>query len=690
MISWIKKYYMRTIRTLFFVFCTLSPRVYAFSQIAYPGKAPGKAVVLRSANTISIENNVAKMVFQIKEKRIHPVNFIDKANGNAMNLLPIKWFSLTMQDGQIISDQNFQLAGRPLIKSIALQKKSARYSDHLHAKIIAATFINKSSGLTIKWEARLSDGANYIQQRWTFHAKDSLPIVKYTMLEIPAASTSWAGSVDGSPMVSKQMFFALEHPMSQDEINKNFAVSYLPSQNALHAFDSLVITTVAGVTPVNQLRRGFLYYLERERAHPYRPYLHYNSWYDLSWSDRKMEEPSCLDRIRLYGDSLVKKRHVPLKAFLFDDGWDNDATLWQISKKFPHGFTNMHRLAKSYGANLGLWISPWGGYNPSQSERLKYGRMQHPPFETNENGFSLTGPVYFNRFKEVTTNFILKDGVSIFKFDGVGAGNGASGAGTAYQKDIEALLLLTKQLRAVNQDLYLSLTVGTWPSPYWLYYGDAIWRAGSDFGLVGVGSKRQRWITYRDAESYKNVVKRAPLFPLNSVMLHGINITNVGYPAKLEMDVKNISDEIWAFFGSGTSLQELYINPHLLTTPMWDCLAAAAIWSQNNADVLQDVHWIGGDPAKEEIYGYASWAPRKGVFTLRNASSKPQTIIIDIQKIFELPENSPSSYELRNAIHPSDIVSKMIVKKRKSFTITLAPFELKVWDAIPVKNKNEK
>jgi hypothetical protein len=173
--------------------------------------------------------------------------------------------------------------------------------------------------------------------------------------------------------------------------------------------------------------------------------------------------------------------------------------------------------------------------------------MQHSPFETNAHGFSLAGPVYYRRFEEVTTRFMEKDGVAIFKFDGVGAGNGAAGAGLAYQKDIEALLRLTQKLKSVDPDLYLSLTVGTWPSPYWLQYGDAIWRAGSDFGLKGEGTPRQRWITYRDAESYKNVVERAPLYPLNSVMLHGINISGVGYPARLNMDFEDISDGIWTF-----------------------------------------------------------------------------------------------------------------------------------------------
>jgi hypothetical protein len=152
------------------------------------------------------------------------------------------------------------------------------------------------------------------------------------------------------------------------------------------------------------------------------------------------------------------------------------------------------------------------------------------------------------------------------------------------------------------------------------------------------------------------------------------------------MDYKGIFDGIWSFFGSGTSLQELYINPHLLTPQMWDCLAAAAKWSQDNAHVLQDVHWIGGDPAKEEIYGYAAWAPGKGVITLRNPSPNSQTISIDVQNIFELPEKSSSYFELSSAINKNDASSEMKVQKGKSFTVVLAPFEVKVFDALPMKN----
>ncbi|MEO8820441.1 MAG: enterotoxin, partial [Ginsengibacter sp.] len=103
-------------------------------------------------------------------------------------------------------------------------------------------------------------------------------------------------------------------------------------------------------------------------------------------------------------------------------------------------------------------------------------------------------------------------------------------------------------------------------------------------------------------------------------------------------------------------------------------------------DVLKDVHWIGGDPAKEEIYGYASWSPRKGIFSLRNPSSMQKTFKVSLKNVFELPATSSSSFELHNAIDPQDKTSEKKVQSEKTFIVTLAPYELKIWDAIPARD----
>ena len=56
-----------------------------------------------------------------------------------------------------------------------------------------------------------------------------------------------------------------------------FATGSLRRNGGFDPNEELTQSSVFGTLPPGQRRRGFLYYLERERAHPHRPFLHYNS-----------------------------------------------------------------------------------------------------------------------------------------------------------------------------------------------------------------------------------------------------------------------------------------------------------------------------------------------------------------------------------------------------------------------------
>ena len=200
--------------------------------MTYPGKPPGKAMALHSDNYFSLENHIVKIIFRVNKNQIHPEKFIDKENKKEINLSPFDWFSISLKNGKIIKAKDFYLEKAPEIKPATTKLNSAKFSDKLNGKIISATLVNKLFGLTIQWEAQLKEGSNYIKQQWTFHAKDSLEIVKYSLLQIPE-NVKQMGTVDGTPLVCHEMFFALEHPMSKNEINKKSAESYLPRQEVL-------------------------------------------------------------------------------------------------------------------------------------------------------------------------------------------------------------------------------------------------------------------------------------------------------------------------------------------------------------------------------------------------------------------------------------------------------------------------
>ncbi len=430
-------------------------------------------------------------------------------------------------------------------------------------------------------------------------------------------------------------------------------------------------TSVIGVVPKGQLRRGFLYYVERERAHPYRPFLHYNSWYDVAWVNRFMSEGECVEAIEVFGRELTEERGVRLASFVFDDGWDDPKTLWKIDKQnFPRGFAPLLAAARRYDSTLGTWFSPWGGYGRKKEQRLQYGREQG--FEINASGFSMAGEKYFGRFLETSLGMIRENGVNFFKYDGMSAGD---------INETDALIRLTRELRRAAPDVFISETTGTWPSAYWLWLGDSTWRGAGDMGFHGAGSKRQQWITYRDLHTYHGVVLRGPLYPINSLMTQGVVHAQRGFPTALGDDPEEIRREFRSFFASGTCLQELYITPQMMTEENWDDLAEAVRWSHANADVLVDTHWTGGDPGKPEPYGWASWSRRKGILALRNPSDQPAKIAIDVGGAFELPAGAPRQYTLRSPWRNEADRPAVTLRAGEEHTFELAPFDVLVFDA---------
>ena len=278
--------------------------------------------------------------------------------------------------------------------------------------------------------------------------------------------------------------------------------------------------------------------------------------------------------------------------------------------------------------------------------------------------------------------FVRDYGVNQFKFDGTGNADRVV-AGSEFDSDFAAAIHLIGELRALKPDLYVNLTTGTYPSPFWLRDADSIWRGGEDHDFLGVGSKREQWITYRDADVYEHVVLRGPLFPLNSLMLHGLIYAR--HAKNLDTDPQHdFRNEVHDYFGTGTQLQEMYITPALLSSSDWDTLAEAAAWSRANADVLVDTHWIGGDPAELEAYGWASWNPRKAILVLRNPSDQPQTIRVDIAKAFELPANAARAYTLHSPWKDDRNQPSVRVGAGQPHAFALAPFEVLVLEGAPI------
>jgi len=650
--------------------------------LEFPGPAPGDAQGKIDRGELVLENEVLSCIWSISEGQLKPKCVTDKLSATTLQLQETECFKLVLDGGRVIKASDWKIIGKPYMKYLEPRREPCRLVERFAGKHINAILTSSDGSVGVDWYAILRDGSNYVRQIVILvTANKSIKVEEIVLLELTAPHAEVMGTVDGSPVVADNMFFAYEHPLSKSQIlpgNRRRLRCSLPGRTTLKLGEPLVQSSVIGVVPQGQLRRGFLYYIERQRAHPYRPFLHYNSWYDIGYRAEIIQQRQCSEVIGLFGKELVKRRGVTMDSFALDDGWDDTASLWQFHKGFPDGFAPLQQVAEKYDSALGAWLSPFGGYGDAKQERLKYGREQS--FETNESGFSLAGPEYYARFRDVCANMVRQYGLNYFKFDGIGAGGRPTGTGPEFVRDMQALLRLISELRRVKPDVFVNITTGTWSSPYWLWYGDSTWRSGRDWHTAGWGSKRQQQITYRDKETYHNVVRRAPLYPLNSLMTQGIMLANHGLPNQVD----GLVEDIRAFFASGTNCQELYITPSMLRPQDWDALAEAAKWSRENMDVLVDTHWIGGDPAEGEIYGWASWSKRKGILSLRNPYDKPGRITIDIGKAFELPKGAAQRYSLKSPWKKDADKAVIMLFAGKEHTFELTPFEVLVFDATPL------
>ncbi|MBR5888374.1 MAG: hypothetical protein IKZ07_09250 [Akkermansia sp.] len=638
-----------------------------------------------------IENEYISIDIRTAGRRFAGVTVQDKINGRSYDLGK-EIFTIQLQEAktdEACSKKEYTdvclpltaqdlMCGVPVVSAIEPQPEGRRLVERRAGQRVSLPFAVTTDGYKLEWWAELREGQPYM--RLGLHITPmqfAMPARKITLLNITAPESRVEGSVKGAPVVAagNRLFAGVESPLSKGEVTTAGFACSLERTTHLPARTQSSISAVLGFCAPGQLRRTFqLSYLNEERARPYFPLFNYNTWYDIGYFSRYSEQ-DVLDTVRLFGEELVRKRGVVMDSFLLDDGWDNTETLWQFHDGLPNEFRNIRALMESYGSAPGVWFSPWGGYGQPKLNRIA---AAGDTYETNERGFALSGPKYYELFRDMCLHMIREHGVNQFKLDGC-SGMADPAPGSRFGSDFEAAISLIDELRAEKPDIYINLTTGTWASPFWFSIADSVWRGNWDHDFCGVGTARQQWITFRDAMIYEHNVKISPLFPINSLMTHGV-IYNKGARGLITTEGDDLADEIWSGLGLGTQMQEVYITPSMLQDHEWDTLAAAAKWSRANAATMVDSHWVGGDPAALEVYGFGSWSPEKGILVLRNPSDTEQNFSFDPAAVFELPLGAPLRYSLSS---PKGDTLPAEATAGKATALTIKPFGVLIIEAAP-------
>lgn len=634
-------------------------------------KQPGVAKITQKSNSYQLANKVLKASF---------INTGGKLYFNGCSELGLQpdteLFKVLLGDGKTITASEMKLEDVKMA-TLAENPSAATVSLRYAGKALEARFTYEE--LSIVWRAVLRNGSHYLRTEMDIQAAKDLPMKGIVAMNYLVAKNSAytapevVGNTRGAILASNHIFAGLETPMGlnscKDEGNATHIEGLWRRNTTLKAGKTWNISSVVGLVAPKQLRRSFLAYSERERAVAWRPYPVYISWYELNIDRNNAQAPSykgnmtveqCADVVSHWKTHFYDKYQMAPKAFVWDDGWDQYGT-WTFNPNFPNGFDEPANEAKKMGTGIGAWLGPVGGYGQSGEYRRAYWRSK--------GGMQLSNEDYYNFFIRCCTNMIDRYDFRFFKFDGISAQASAIGPdeGTRGEENAEAIISIERAVRQKRPDIFLNTTVGTWASPFWFHFTDAVWRQEGDYGEAGdQGTDRERWITYRDRLVYQNFIQRSPVCPINTLMTHGFILSRWGAVSK-NMDYDGIVREMRCAFACGSGMVELYNDYKLMDEikdnqgnagALWKDLAECIKWQQEQADVLPDAHWVGGNPwdgKKANVYGWAAWNGKKSVLTLRNPSTSAQTFTTTLREALDIPAYVRGKITLTHAFNQAEL-----------------------------------
>lgn len=634
-------------------------------------KQPGVAKITQKSNSYQLANKVLKASF---------INTGGKLYFNGCSELGLQpsteLFKVLLGDGKTITASEMKLEDVKMV-TLAENPSAATASLRYAGKALEARFTYEE--LSIVWRAVLRNGSHYLRTEMDIQAAKDLPMKGIVAMNYLVAKNSAytapevVGNTRGAILASNHIFAGLETPMGlnscKDEGNATHIEGLWRRNTTLKAGKTWNISSVVGLVAPKQLRRSFLAYSERERAVAWRPYPVYISWYELNIDRNNAQAPSykgnmtveqCADVVSHWKTHFYDKYQMAPKAFVWDDGWDQYGT-WTFNPNFPNGFDEPANEAKKMGTGIGAWLGPVGGYGQSGEYRRAYWRSK--------GGMQLSNEDYYNFFIRCCTNMIDRYDFRFFKFDGISAQASAIGPdeGTRGEENAEAIISIERAVRQKRPDIFLNTTVGTWASPFWFHFTDAVWRQEGDYGEAGdQGTDRERWITYRDRLVYQNFIQRSPVCPINTLMTHGFILSRWGAVSK-NMDYDGIVREMRCAFACGSGMVELYNDYKLMDEikdnqgnagALWKDLAECIKWQQEQADVLPDAHWVGGNPwdgKKANVYGWAAWNGKKSVLTLRNPSTSAQTFTTTLREALDIPTYVRGKITLTHAFNQAEL-----------------------------------
>lgn len=529
----------------------------------------------------------------------------------------------------------------------------------------------------------------------------------YTVREITAnAAGKWSPGL-GQPLYTSNSatFWGVEFPAADNVVKGGaLAAGYLFGRE-LKA--GVAYQSYAGVVGVSDdpafMTDAFFDYINRIRVRPLRLQVQYNSWFDYGGGVNQANFGKSVAKIH---EELVGQRGGrPLSMYVIDDGWqdvgaDWSDKVWKVNGKFDPDFAASRKAVADAKSKLGLWLSP-GCLFGAQGQ---VGKLRKLGYEALDTWMSMAGPKYMQALEDRMVE-LTKQGIGFWKLDGnFGHLNqrnfelhgakygvpempqlGIEGFTSSDRRlndskydelkiyylsaGTERMMRMFAEMAKADPEIYIIISNGAYLSPWWLMWVDTIWMINA--GDAAGGSSRTAELTYRDGVYHEIWPEQNAQFPMCSIFNHEPKKTSTG----------ESKDEfrryLYMNLSRGTGFIELYIKPFVLQPADWDVISEGLLWAEDAFPTFKRARMHGGNPKKNETYGYTAWNESQGYISFHNPSAEARTYTVKLDRAFGLLPDS-GKFHISSPIEDSTRNLPATCQTGDTLTFELAPREVRI------------
>jgi hypothetical protein len=443
-----------------------------------------------------------------------------------------------------------------------------------------------------------------------------------------------SGGGNGKPLfIGDEAFAAIEHPAGVNTgAGGRVQLSHYPGHRLAPGGSYRTHTALVSAAEKGGAREHFVSWLQAASLRPkkflsvYTPFGINNQWGGCP----TLDDVETLDVLGLL--QKFQKQGVSFDYFTLDTGWvdpASDLTRFRPTC-YPSGPGEIVERIGSLGMKFGLWFgTSWGAescwdypaaFVNGLAPQLPY-RDGYPARQSSSVNFCFASEPYFDIFKNAVLYHIVHNNVRFLKFDGGNyycdsAEHGHLPGKYSVAAMFDNLIDVADSARAAAPDTFILWYWGA-GSPFWALHGDMIFESGLE--MEGSGTSRFPTLYYRDSVTLAQDQNAQFASTIPPVVKDSLGVWLADNRWGNFMGKERWRPALVMDLGRGSLLfPNLWGDLYQLSADDVAFLGHMNALARKNQSLFLHRRNILGDPARNDVYGYAYGRKTHGLIFLNN------------------------------------------------------------------------